>query len=635
MKRRMLPFLGLFVVLGLLVFPTLPQVLPAALPPAKYLLISRSSLFLGEDQTSSRALLITDPDEIRGVQTLATTIVGTGHRCGYDWSVTFWAGPSGIIDRHAINEACDQYDPRLKTYFQQIKDLPTHSIYDLRIPPHVEPQRVIRDLEEQDLTPFLMDGPNPHLPSVFIEVSPPENGEQVVSGRTQTGAVRLRSIVAEIAQDYAVKMLGSIHFPDHHHHGKSGYLAQATVWFEQGTVLTGISDRVGSLGGQVGSKYMPTSSYHIQFVDENQDLEAIQEQISSELEYVLEVSEYSSRRPSPPLAVDLSTRQFHRMTDRSLRLDAEGRPHLVYGRDQLHYIWHDGINWHAEIADPEPGAGASASLALDGSGYPHIAYQDQNRAGLKYAYRDDSGWNAETVHSKGTAGFCASLALGSDGYAHISYYDETNRDLRHAYKTTSGWYRETVENPRGTAASTSLVLDRAGYAHISYHDAKNKSVEYAFQDASGWHIEAVDQVGSLGGGYTSLALDVGGSPHISYSDGYPEFEVKYAHRDGSGWHVETVDYNGFDGAYTSLALDRDGFAHISYYNRVSGPLNYAYRDRYGWHVETVDSELIEIRATSLALDGNGHPHIGYDAWSSGELKYAHRDGTGWHVETVR
>jgi hypothetical protein len=85
------------------------------------------------------------------------------------------------------------------------------------------------------------------------------------------------------------------------------------------------------------------------------------------------------------------------LTDRSLRLDPAGRPRIAYGGDHLYYAWHDGTTWHLETVDDAPGVGAYASLALDGGGYPHISYFDDDNDDLKYAYRDDSGWHKAKV----------------------------------------------------------------------------------------------------------------------------------------------------------------------------------------------------------------------------------------------
>ena len=74
---------------------------------------------------------------------------------------------------------------------------------------------------------------------------------------------------------------------------------------------------------------------------------------------------------------------FEEMSDRSLRLDAAGHPHIAYGSDHLYYAWHDGTTWHLETVDDAPGVGSYASLALDGGGYPHISYYDSTNEDLR------------------------------------------------------------------------------------------------------------------------------------------------------------------------------------------------------------------------------------------------------------
>ena len=42
---------------------------------------------------------------------------------------------------------------------------------------------------------------------------------------------------------------------------------------------------------------------------------------------------------------------------------------------------------------------------------------------LRYAYQDAAGWHLETADSEGYVAICPSLALDGSGYPHISYYD--------------------------------------------------------------------------------------------------------------------------------------------------------------------------------------------------------------------
>ena len=326
-------------------------------------------------------------------------------------------------------------------------------------------------------------------------------------------------------------------------------------------------------------------------------------------------------------------RRLVKMTDRSLRLDAAGHPHIAYGGDHLYYARHDGAQWHYETVDNAPDAGWYASLALDEVGQPHISYRDHTNRDLKYAWHDGSAWHIETVDSEGNVGYDTSLALDSMGRPHISYrytmlycsgrFCFLHTDLKYAWHDASTWHVETVDSESDAGYGTSLALDGLDRPHISYFDQLG-DLRYAWHDALAWHIETVDGERYVGR-YSSLALDGSGHPHISYCDrGYrydvPCDDLKYAWHNGSAWHIETVDSAGAVGAYTSLALDGLDRPHISYFDQL-GDLRYAWHDGSAWQVETVDSE--EGFDTSLALDGLGRPHISYGVGNPPyNLKYA-------------
>ncbi len=217
---------------------------------------------------------------------------------------------------------------------------------------------------------------------------------------------------------------------------------------------------------------------------------------------------------------------FYDMTDRSLRLDAAGHPHIAYGADHLYYAWHDGTTWHLETADASWGVGRYASLALDGSGHPHISYFDGTDYDLKYAFYDGSAWHTQTVDAAGDVGEFTSLALDAAGHPHISYSDETHSDLKYAFFDGSSWHIATVDSAGMVGWYTSLALDSAGHPHISYYDETNQDLKYASYDGGSWHLETVDSAGMVGW-CTSLVLDAAGRPHISYYD-WTNGDLKYA-----------------------------------------------------------------------------------------------------------
>jgi hypothetical protein len=170
-------------------------------------------------------------------------------------------------------------------------------------------------------------------------------------------------------------------------------------------------------------------------------------------------------------------KQFKFMTDRSLRLDAAGNPHVVYGEDRLYYAWSDGTIWHHEVADMSVHVGLWASLDIDEEGFPHISYEATLKGDLKYAYKDAAGWHTETI--SWPAGR-TSLAVDDAGFPHVAFYEYQYCDLKYAYKDAAGWHIEIVDHVGRAGRYSSLALDQADCPHICYHDATYFDLKYAF-----------------------------------------------------------------------------------------------------------------------------------------------------------
>ena len=331
----------------------------------------------------------------------------------------------------------------------------------------------------------------------------------------------------------------------------------------------------------------------------------------------------------PPIVSDPS--------DRSLRLDTQGRPHVAYGGDHLYYAFRDESGWHDEIVDSTDSTGRFASLALNASGQPRISYAhvltcptppyDETCSNLKFATKDAAGWHTETIYQGGFVG-STSLAVDGSGNAHIGFWD---RDYAYyAYQSASGWQIETVGNMIGNPGEmvVSLALDGSGRPRMAF---PYLGLSYGYRDVGGWHVETVDPDGATGR-HASLALTSGGAPVISYfstNDG-----VKYAYRDGSGWHREIADTQG--SGYTSVGIDAVGLAHISYTGPYPDfPLRHATRAPSGWQVESLGNQ--PASSTSMVVRPDGRPAIAFvsaTAYTIGSLIYVDRTPTGWSSQTI-
>ena len=60
-----------------------------------------------------------------------------------------------------------------------------------------------------------------------------------------------------------------------------------------------------------------------------------------------------------------TSKYFRELSSRALAIDGSGYPHIAYGKQQLYYTYYDGSSWCYETADESPDTGWYANLALD------------------------------------------------------------------------------------------------------------------------------------------------------------------------------------------------------------------------------------------------------------------------------
>jgi hypothetical protein len=287
-------------------------------------------------------------------------------------------------------------------------------------------------------------------------------------------------------------------------------------------------------------------------------------------------------------------------------------------------------------------AGKYASLALDSSGDPHIAYNYRTPVSggqefLKYATATPGGtgncgsglqegkWQCDTIDSGAVSrGRYASLDLNGANTPGIAYYNGFSHDL--------WWAREGGTAPNcGPGGNTWTCLevdtegdvgmfashvwdDSSGIPSIAYFDATNEALKIATfvlsggncGFGSGWQCDEIDDMGaniSDDHQRISMALDPSGYPVIAYQQtsdvgpavlkvARPAVALGLDHGNCgpedpfSTWQCDTMDAGGTHssvGHYLDIAVNGAGLATIAYYEadsyNLSGNLKVAYQRR--------------------------------------------------------
>ena len=274
------------------------------------------------------------------------------------------------------------------------------------------------------------------------------------------------------------------------------------------------------------------------------------------------------------------------------------------------------------VAAGERGLDNSIALrsAVDGGDARIASYNPVSHV-LEYTYQSGLVWQTETVDSSGDVGRYASLALDDSGVPHIAYWDATQHQIKLAWKTANGW--QTTTNTAGPALdaasgalSMALTPSTSPYCcsvNISYYDAVNKNLRLAVYKDLAWHDYLIESTGDVGR-LNSLAYwqDFVYGFIVVYSD-----DTNGALNVAQGLDGNWTDQSGLSsvGTVTDLSpvwadyySDEQRFA----YSTTGGALLVAAQDGgSGWSTTTVESgggATLDHLGLSV---GGGRVHVTY------------------------
>ncbi len=251
----------------------------------------------------------------------------------------------------------------------------------------------------------------------------------------------------------------------------------------------------------------------------------------------------------------------------SLKLDSTGKTRTAYyvshfmSADSLWYAKYvgggagncGGNDYQCDAIDSGDQVGKYASLALDGSDRPRIAYYDGGNDALMYAYQNGGGWTIREILPI-NAGQYASLYVDTDNgdLPHIAHHDATNGELGYAVfvgsngncgfnasSTKFEWQCDKIDSmvtgahPKGV----SLAVDGAGYPIIAYQSG-----------GTGW-LKVARPAAALG-----LLVGNCGPQNLFYT-----------------WQCETISIGMSvrQADFLSVAVNPAGLATIAYYGSIA------------------------------------------------------------------
>ena len=277
----------------------------------------------------------------------------------------------------------------------------------------------------------------------------------------------------------------------------------------------------------------------------------------------------------------------------SLAMDGSGVPYVVYqdwaysGKATVMKYDASAGNWvTVGTAGFSAGRVDLPSIAIDGSGVPYVAYRDGrvccgNKATvMKY---DAGAGNWVTVGPEGfSAGWipAASLAIDSSGVPYVAYHDGSNDLKATVMKYDAGTENWVTVGAAGFSAESahfsSLTIDGSGVPYVAYHDGSNglKATVMKYDAGTGnWVTVGAAGFSAGPASFISLGIDGNGVPHVAYADeanGAQATVMKYDAGTGNWVTVGAAGFSAGPASFISLGIDGNGVPYVAYADEANG-----------------------------------------------------------------
>ena len=331
--------------------------------------------------------------------------------------------------------------------------------------------------------------------------------------------------------------------------------------------------------------------------------------------------------------LDCGTGQYGRVgRATSMAVDSQNKVHISYHDDDkvaLKYATNSSGSWTNIYLENGQGVFMTeSSIVTDGQDKVHVCYQaykDIRTFMLKYTTNKSGVWTKEIIDEIGDVGRYNAIAIDQSGFLHVAYTDfwiyDPTFGLKYATNKNGKWESYTIDNVQATEMK--IAIDSNNNVHITYMDYGTKDLKYATNATGTWQSIILDKAS---GWDNDIAIDSQNIIHISHFTETPDFGLKYTTNRSGNWVTEIV--NNKIAWFTSIAIDKYDKVHICYFDNNKYNLNYVNNIKGIWETEVVDSTLDVGRYNDMKIDKDDNIHISYHHWyfyngvDIGDLKYA-------------
>jgi len=261
----------------------------------------------------------------------------------------------------------------------------------------------------------------------------------------------------------------------------------------------------------------------------------------------------------------------------NIAFDRSGTPYVVYedeisgGGDKATVMKFNGTSW-VTVGSPRFSAGVAqwTSIAVDPSGIPYVAYQDEGHGDNITVMK----FNGSSWVNVGSPGFSASsisystIAIDGSGTPYVAYLDAgvSSKATVMKFNGTSWVLVGTEGFSGGEADYTSIAINSSGTPYVGFVDYANgnKATVMEFNGTS-WVTVGTAGFSASAANYTSLALDGSGTPYLVFSDAASFYKATVMKYNGSSWvDAGSPTFTTAAEQYSTIAIDAGGIPYVAF-----------------------------------------------------------------------
>jgi hypothetical protein len=234
--------------------------------------------------------------------------------------------------------------------------------------------------------------------------------------------------------------------------------------------------------------------------------------------------------------------------------------HIVYeatdssnGDQEIYHVWNSGVTWNTMQLTNDTTEDVSPTVAVDGSGYVHIAWVGVDTLGnykIFYANNRSGNYVSQilTASNPGPFGSGAApqIAVESSGIAHIAYRAGNfgTYHIEHAYNSSPGdstWTMDVITTLNAEDLIAAIAVSNDSLVHLVVNDNSGFGFPWSAyymnkSGASGAYSMQTPVAGSFSGNLGGMFVDQNNIPHIVFNEVSGNFftgNVIYA--DSTNW----------------------------------------------------------------------------------------------------